>query len=99
MIGVSKLMEGTVIRAAAIMLALLTSPVLAQISQPYYQPYDFNDQRRDIQILQDDLAKRQRETPFWDSTAQERLREQEYSLRNMEERNREAETDWILRGR
>jgi hypothetical protein len=67
--------------------------------QTYPPPYDFNTQRRDIQGLQDDLAKRLRETPYWDYSAQQKLREQENRLREMDRRNREAETDWLIRGR
>ena len=88
--------EAGVIRIVGIWLVLLTSPVMAQTYPP---PYDFNAQRRDIQNLRDDLAKRMRETPYWDYSAQQKLREQEYRLQDMERRNREAETDWLFGGR
>lgn len=78
------------IRAIAFLVAL-ASPVTAQ-------PYNFWAQQQDIQNLQDDLAQRQRETPYEDYRAQEKLREQEDSLRNMQMRNNEALSDWLVYG-
>jgi hypothetical protein len=63
------------------------------------QTYDFNQQRRDIEVMQEDLARQQRELDFTSSWEQrQRLQEQQFRLQQMDRRNREAETDWLVNG-
>jgi ERCC4-related helicase len=69
------------------------------IAKAAAQSYDFNAQRSDVRQMQEELARQQGELDFTSSWEQrQRLQDQQFRLQQIERRNSEAETDWIVNG-